>query len=377
MKNKRKIYALYALFSALVSIVLLCVLLGTQREKKENPQKALPPEKPQTVTLCAVGDNLIHSPIYKKCKTADGYNFDCLYENIAPYIKKHDIAAINQETIFVQGEENFSGYPLFGTPKEVGESIVRAGFNVVTHATNHTYDKGKNALFYTMDFWDNYPCVSVLGLNKSEEAARKTEILNINGIKTALLNYTYGLNGHRLPRGEEYLINIFKRDEKTAAHIKNAKAAADICIVFIHYGTEYTHNPTKEQKADVEFLCENGADIIIGAHPHVIQPVTAYTSENQNKAVVFWSLGNFISNQDSTEKILGGMADITIEKKNGNAYVKSYKMLPTVTHADSGGYSAYLLSDYTDALAASHRRVPNLTVEKLNDLFCRVMAVTP
>jgi poly-gamma-glutamate synthesis protein (capsule biosynthesis protein) len=145
--------------------------------------------------------------------------------------------------------------------------------------------------------------------------------------------------------------------------------------VFVHFGTEYTHTPTASQKRDVEFLTENGADVIIGTHPHVIQPVTEHISENGNKSVVFYSLGNFLSNQSGTDKILGGMASVTISKENGETFVENYEMLPTVTHAESGLYTAYMLSDYTDELARKHRRCPALTVQKIQALYDKVMAI--
>lgn len=373
MKNKRLAAAgciLCALFCAAVLIFVIfkssvSVQTDTETEKKAEIKR---------VTLCAVGDNLIHSPIYKKCKTENGYNFDGLYAHISDFVKQRDIAAINQETIFAENEADYSGYPLFGTPPQVGDSIVRAGFNVVTSATNHTYDKGRNAVLHTLDFWDKYTRITLLGINRTEEDAHKIQIMSVNGIKIAFFNFTYGLNGHRLPADAPYLVNLIDNDEN-AELLKKAENTADITVVFVHFGTEYTHYPTNEQKKTVELLCESGADIIIGAHPHVLQPVTSYTSKNNNTATVFWSLGNFISNQDSAEKILGGMADITIEKSGGRTYVSDCKLLPTVTHADNDGYCAYLLADYTDKLAAKHRRVGALSVEKLNALFERIVNI--
>ena len=157
--------------------------------------------------------------------------------------------------------------------------------------------------------------------------------------------------------------------------MKKAEESGDITVVFLHFGTEYTHTPTQEQKRDIEFLCQNGADVIIGGHPHVIQPVTEHISENGNRAVVFYSLGNFLSNQSGAEKILGGMADVTITKKDGHTYVESYRMLPTVTHAEGGKYTAYMLSDYTEELAKKHKRCYGLTTEKLWNLYDRVMGI--
>lgn len=326
------------------------------------------PEK-VSVRLLAVGDNLIHSPIYDSCRTDDGFNFDGIYGNIKSYIADADIAAINQETIFVEDESGLSGYPAFGSPHQVGESTRKAGFNVVTHATNHTFDKGADSIFYTMDFWEKYDDIMVLGVNESDVEQQTVDVWEKDGLKIAMLNFTYGLNGYSLPDDKPYLVNLFSRSGEDAALITKAEESADITVVFIHFGTEYTHAPTSEQKRNVEFLCENGADIIIGTHPHVVQPTVWHISENGNKALVFYSLGNFLSNQDSESKILGAMADVTITKENDNVTIESYKMHPTVTHRGGEGFSVYMLDDYTDELAQKNIRVPGLTVEKLKNLY--------
>ena len=353
----------------------LCLLLagcgnGESNETKKAISAVTAEETPVTVRIKAVGDNLIHSPIYKRCATDNGYDFTCLYENIAPYLKDADIAAINQETIFVSDAAAFSGYPEFGTPPEVGDYAAAAGFNVVTHATNHVLDKHVDAIENTLDFWKKYPHVSVLGIHESQEDADRITVFGKQNFKIAMLNYTYGLNGHVLPKDYGYMVDVYDED-KVRKDLACAEKEADFTVVFIHFGTEYTHKPTKEQLDNAEFLCENGADLIIGAHPHVIQGVDEIKTENGNSAVVFYSLGNFISNQDSISKILCGMADVTLTKKNGKVSVDSYKMLPLVTHAGEK-YTAYMLSDYTDELAAAHRRVRGLTVEKLQTLFDEV-----
>ncbi len=369
-RNKKLVIAFSIMICAIAALIWVLII------PQPKPQEEIP-EIPRkvSVTIKAVGDNLMHSPIFNSCRTEDGYNFDGLYTHIAPYIADADIAAINQETIFVDAAEAFSGYPSFGTPSQVGESIEKAGFNLITHATNHTYDRGYDAVMHTAAFWKQYDHITVLGINETAEEQQEIEIWEKDGLKIAMLNFTYGLNGYRLPSDKQYLVNLLECSEEDASLLQKAEAQADITVVFLHFGTEYTHTPTAEQKKDVEFLTQNGADVIIGGHPHVIQPVTEHTSENGNKAVVFYSLGNFVSNQSGVEKILGGMANVTISKENGKTFIEHYEMLPTVTHAESGKYTAYMLSDYTDELAKKHRRCSGLTVEKLQNLYDRVMAI--
>jgi poly-gamma-glutamate synthesis protein (capsule biosynthesis protein) len=368
-------------FILIACIVSLCgALLGyisTIPESSPVEVSAVQEEKIEKVSvrLVAVGDNLIHSPIYNSCRTEDGFDFDGVYEHVKGYISDADIAAINQETIFVEDVSRLSGYPTFGSPHQVGESTRKAGFNVVTHATNHTIDKGADSILYTMDFWDKYDDVTVLGINRSAEEQQSVKVWEKDDLKLAMLNFTYGLNGFRLPADKPYLVNLFERSAENAELINKAEESADLTVVFIHFGTEYTHTPTTEQKKDVEFLCENGADIIIGTHPHVVQPVTKHVSENGNEAVVFYSLGNFVSNQDSTSKLLGAMADVTITKENGKVTIEDYKMHPLVTHKENSKFSVYMLSDYTDDLAKKNSRVSGLSVEKLNNLYNEIIDI--
>lgn len=369
-RNKKLVLIFSIMICAVIALICVLVSAGNNTSKK---QKLSEPQK-VSVTIKAVGDNLIHSPIFNACRTEDGFDFDGLYENISPYIRYADIAVINQETVFVDETQAFSGYPAFGTPHQVGESVERAGFNLVTHATNHTYDRGYKALMFTMDFWKQYSHITVLGVNETAEKAEELKIWEKDGLKIALFNFTYGLNGYKLPQDKQYLVNILDRDEEEALLLQKAEKDAEITVVFIHFGTEYTHTPTVAQKRDVEFLTANGADVIIGTHPHVIQPVVEHTAENGNKSVVFYSLGNFLSNQSGTDKILGGMASVTISKEKGKTYVEKYEMLPTVTHAEGSTYTAYMLSDYTDELARKHKRTSNLTVEKIQALYDKVMA---
>ena len=371
MSRNKKLAIVFSVMTC--AIVLLVIMLVNEFDTPKEP--AIQEPSKVSVTLKAVGDNLIHSPIYNSCKTEDGFNFDGLYENIAPHIKDADIAAINQETIFVDSVSALSGYPAFGTPPEVGESVVKAGFNLVTHATNHTYDKGASAVFHTIDFWKNHEDVTVIGINENQDKQDSLTIWEKDNLKIALLNFTYGLNGYRPPADKSYLINIFKRGEREEEILARAEEDADITVVFLHFGTEYTHKPTASQIKDVEFLTQNGADIIIGTHPHVIQPACEHISENGNRSVVFYSLGNFVSNQKENPKILGGMANITITKEDEKVSIENYEMLPTVTHRENGMYSVYMLSDYTDELAKKNTRGSSLSVEKLQTMFDDVMSI--
>ena len=321
-------------------------------------QAAAGAQSVKTVNLLAVGDDLIHSGIFKSGLQADGsYNFDHLYANVKDEIEAADLAIVNQETIFTYDRNDYSGYPVFAGPVEIGDALVAAGFDVVTHATNHVYDRGVQGIEDTLDFWKtNHPEVTVLGIHESQEDADTIKTVECNGITFAMLNYTYGMNGFVLPDDQPYLVDILDK-EKVAADIAKAKEISDCVIFFLHCGVEYTYIPADETKEWVQFLLENGVDITIASHPHVLEPYAYLTGEDGHEMLVYYSMGNFISTQDEYPRLIGGMAEITVQLKgqgdNAQLSVLDYGLEPLYTHYNhnTGVYTVYKFRDYTDELA--------------------------
>ena len=314
-----------------------------------------------TVDLVAVGDNLIHTGLYKTGMNDSGeWNYDHLYVNVKDEIEAADLAIINQETIFIKDRSKISAYPRFGSPTEIGDSLVRTGFDVVLHASNHTVDKGAEGVWDTLNFWkEAHPEITVLGINESEEDQNTIDVVECNGIRFAMLNYTYGLNGLPMPEGQPYLVNMLDK-EKAAADIAKAKECSDMVIVFCHVGNEYVYEPSDYAKDWVNFLLEQGVDITINAHPHVVEPYTMLTREDGHEMLVYYSLGNFISTQDRVPRLLGGMAKITVEMitdgEEKSISVTDYTMEPLVAHWNYSTmeFAVYMLEDYTDELVAKH-----------------------
>lgn len=310
----------------------------------------------QEVTLLAVGDNLIHTEVILSGKQSDGtYVYDALYDNLREQIEESDIAVINQETILGGTAFKYSGYPTFNSPTEIGDAVVNAGFDVVLHATNHSMDKGEKGIRKTLEFWKRYPDITVIGMYESEEEQSKIAVIEKNGIRIAMLNYTYGLNGFKLPSGKPYLVNLINKD-RIKKDISRAKEISDFVIVFPHWGTEYVYEPTSYQKDLAQFMADAGADLIIGAHPHVIEPVEFIKSQN-HETLVYYSLGNFISYQRKAPRMLGAMAEVTIRKDANGTSISSASVTPVVTHyIKQNGYhvSVMLLENYTEELAMSH-----------------------
>ncbi len=340
----------------------------------EEP-KELPIETYE-LSLLAVGDNLIHSPIYKKANNGDGtYNFLPMYENVKDVIQSYDLAVINQETIFIEDDNKISSYPQFGTPIEMGDALIETGFDVILNATNHTWDKREQGILDTLNFWNKYPEITILGIHKDKEDANKIDIIEKNNFKLALFNYTYGLNGFTLPQGKEYLVDLLENKDKFLNDVKSIEDEVDYTICFLHIGTEYVYQPTEYQKNYINNLIDAGADIIICAHPHVIEPYGMITTENGNNALVYYSCGNFISSQNEVVRVLGGMADIKLSKtiqgeETLSVKIENYDFIPVVCHYNKNEHSVYLLEEYTEELAQTHSlRNKGLSVEKLWSLW--------
>ena len=323
-----------------------------------TPEVSERPHKVMRVTLAAVGDDLIHSQVVRSGKRRDGsYNFDHLFEKIKPDIKKADIAVINQETVLGGKSLTYSGYPRFNSPTEIGDAIVNAGFDVVQHATNHAMDKGEVGLQNTIDFWKKHSSITTVGVNETKEQQDTICVVEKNGIRIAMLNYTYGLNGLSLPANRKYMVNLLE-EEKVRSDIEAAKKCADFIVVFPHWGSEYVYKPTKVQEKWANLFLECGVDLVIGAHPHVLEPVEWLEDEQGHKMLVYYSLGNYISAQTKEARMLGGLANITIEMTEGEkAKIVEASITPLVTHFTSkfNEYAVYKLDDYTEELARQHK----------------------
>jgi poly-gamma-glutamate synthesis protein (capsule biosynthesis protein) len=335
------------------------------------------------VSIIMVGDNLLHDRLFESGLKDDGsYNYEHLYKNTKEFIQAFDIAIVNQEVILGGVELELSGYPLFNSGYEVADALVDTGFDVICHSTNHAIDQGYQGVENCINYWEeNYPDIGVVGINKSLEKQDQIYVKEVNGIKIAILNYTYGLNGLNLPESKSYLVNLLIESE-VVEDIIQAENIADFTIVCPHWGNEYTHLESEYQKKWADIMVSNGADLIIGTHPHVIQPVKWEVSENGNEALVYYSLGNYINatNQygNVSKRMLGEMASVTIQENNDNVEIISYVAIPIVSHIAENPLerTVYLLDDYTEELAKKnliHKQDSKFSLEYINNLWSRMI----
>lgn len=267
--------------------------------------------KLQSFDLVMVGDALIHYGVYRDAKTSDGgYDFKPMLENMKPIISQYDLAYYNQETILGGTELGLSSYPMFNSPYEVGDAFIDCGFDLVSLATNHTMDKGEKGVLSSVSYWKNHPDIITSGQWSSEEERNEVRIYEKNGIKYTFFSYTMWNNGLNTPAGKSYLSNEYS-EEKAKADIEQVRDKVDVVIVAMHWGTEYSLGVSSAQAHEADYLSSLGVDLIIGAHPHVVEPVEYI---NDGKTFVIYSLGNFISDQDGVERLTGLMAEVSILK---------------------------------------------------------------
>lgn len=282
-------------------------------EKKDVIEKEVKKDKDYTAKVFMVGDALIHSAVYEDARQSDGtYDFTPMLSAIKPISTKYDLAYYNQETILGGKDLGYSNYPRFNSPQEVGDAFVDAGFNLVSLATNHTMDKGEQGVLNSVAYWKTKSGVVSSGQWSSDEERNQSiaTIHEVNNIKYAFISYTIWTNGLSTPTGKEYLNNLYS-EEKAKADIEAVRDKVDFVIVAMHWGTEYSFKVDAKQEEIANYLSSLGVDLIIGAHPHVIQTVEYI---NNKKTFVVYSLGNFISDQNDIDNFTGLAFEVTLKK---------------------------------------------------------------
>ncbi len=265
-----------------------------------------------TITFAAIGDVLIHRPIYREAEQKDGtYNFTPVFAQVRNVMQQPDLLIANQETMIGGKEIGLSTYPSFNSPHEVGDALKEAGVDFVTLANNHTLDRGEKAIQSALNYWDELQ-MPYTGAYKNAEDQSRIRTIESGGITFAVLAYTYGTNGIPVPKGKDYLVNLIHVD-KIKADVERAQAMSDIVVVAMHWGNEYEDLPNKEQQTLAKKLADMGVDIIIGNHPHVLQPPAWVEGQDGHKTFVFYSLGNFVSSQEGLKKRIGGIGFLDIE----------------------------------------------------------------
>ena len=391
-RNRQTIVGIAALVLALLLVIFAvrgiagCVsrVFAPKQADQATQEATQEQAKPKSVQvdLVMIGDILFHFGVRESGLQADGSrNYDHVYEHILGELEGMDIKVVNLETILGGSRWEYTGFPTFNGPQEMGDAEAKAGFNVVLRATNHAMDMGYEGLSSELSFWkEKYPDIHVIGAADPYDDSTSVDDLYVyekDGFKIALLNFTYDLNGYEDPEGAVSML--------TEDHVRNvvtaADAVADMVVVFPHWGEEYNLEPVQEQYDMARVFMDCGADVIIGGHPHVIEPVEILTASDGRKVPCFWSVGNFISTMVENECLVGGLAKVTMVKdEDGNSSVTQCSFIPTITHKGlTTDMTTYLLRDFTDDLAPSNFLESNgsdnsdLTVAWANNFCTQVL----
>ena len=330
----------------------------------EEPSPSPTPE----YKILMVGDVLLHTPVEESCRQEDGsFNYDSLFAHTKNEIQAADLALVNQEVIIGGEELGISGYPCFNADFRLCDSLVETGFDVICHATNHALDKGRAGLINCAEYWrEQYPQITVLGIHDTADTSTAygadPVILELPEMRIAVLNYTYGTNGISFPEDMPYAVDLLE-EKQVVADLQRAEELADFTIVCPHWGTEYRLTPDASQEKWTKIFVENGADLVLGTHPHVIEPIEWVADEESGQEMlVYYSLGNFVNWTSGTgegvaNRMVGGMAEVTLTKnEDGEVEIAGYGVRPLVSHVTSGpgGVTTYFLEDYSEELAGEN-----------------------
>lgn len=314
-----------------------------------------------TASVGVSGDILLHTPLHASAKTGSGYDFSDMLKFIEEYYNRYDFMIANLEVPLAGADKGYSGYPLFNSPDAIATDLKEAGMDMMLTANNHTIDKGHDGLIRTQEVLTEAG-LQYLGTQMTEEDADYI-VQDINGIYVGMVCYTYEtgdtsdgrktLNGNPVPKQSTDLVTSFNPkqldefyDEVVQTLHAMRDAGAEVTMLFIHWGNEYELKQNKTQSAIAQQLCELGVDVIVGGHPHVIQPFKTLVSSTGHKTYCIYSVGNALSNQNrnslsstpNSEYTEDGMIfGVTFEKWNdGTVNIQEITILPTWVNVFQG-----------------------------------------
>ena len=410
---------------------------AAEAQKQKEEAVASSKQETTTATVLAVGDNLVQPSLLASGQSESGtWNYDSVYANLKSDIQAADIAMVNQETPFTSSHDMVSGTAPYATPTEIGDALVNAGFNVITSATSLIDDNGSSMITETLNYWkDSHSDVSLVGIHEAKTGVDDPVIREVNGIKLAFLNYTFPSYGSQTGSSDGSedsssdgqddsaegssdgqddsaegssdgqdssgiqsgstgtqtsgsMVDTFDTTSVAAA-IKTARASADCVIFSANWGKEEEPMPTEYEKEWANFLMQQGVDVVIGTNPNVLQPYGYLSDDEGHNMLIYYSLGNFVTGQETLKQLLGGMATFTIQKTTEgdqtSIKIQDATLTPLVMHYsyDNQEYAPYKLSDYTEALASVHsvRDVigDEFSLDNLNTKYDEIMSmnVTP
>lgn len=354
-------------FFALLFSILLIFNLPTEN-------KSIKKDKLEVISITFIGDLMCHGPQLQAAivpEVTDSFNFDVCYTYVKDYFNNSDFTIGNLETVTVGAKEKYTGYPVFNTPVDYVTALNKAGVDFFVTSNNHSLDKGKKGVLSTIDSLKSLN-IGYAGTYYSQKDRDSIRIVDIKGIKIAILAYTYGTNGNGIPKGHEYLINLIDTTLIKKDIAKAKSLSPDIILTYFHFGDEYKQEPTAFQKTIVKKVITYGADIIIGSHPHVLEPIAYFKGNNQlDSGFVAYSLGNFISNQRERYTDCGVILKFTLAKSRNNVSLGGVEYLPTWVFKGlyNDKFSYVVLPNYADNAFEEYPFLTSVDKQKMKESF--------
>lgn len=404
MAKRRKINKISAFLGILIIIALIAVatgiyvlinnpdILNFNKLSEENisryneniQNEELEEEKEDTViNIVGIGDTLCHSQNFKDAydSSTGNYDFSPMFKNITKYFDNATIAVGNLETTLAGADRGYSGYPCFNSPEELARDLKEMGIDILTTANNHCLDTGYTGLVSTLDTLDKYGVLHT-GTSRSIEEQNTILYQDLNGIKTAFLCYTYGTNGIPVPSGREYSVNLIDKTFIKEQLDKAKEEGAELICVSMHWGAEYRLKPTAEQEDLAEFLIKNGADIILGNHAHVPEPMemkeVTLDDGTTREGFVIYSMGNFFSAQTQNYTRDTLILNVEVRKDGETGKISIDKATYTPVYVYDNGTSAKdryelldiekIISDYEAGNSNYSTSMYNLMKSELNKI---------
>jgi len=334
MPGTPRVLAIIAFFA----FVLLIILTAVQKERTASIAPTVPSK--EIIQVAAVGDFLMHLPVVKAAynQKTGSYSFKEMFREVEPFLSSPDLTIGNLETRLADKGKGYSGYPLFNTPAELAVDLKALGVDVIATANNHSLDKGTDGIIKTLDNLQKTGLVP-LGTYRNPAEREKPVTCRVKGINIGFLNYTQHVNGNLLPQDKKYMVDLID-EEAIKNNIQALKQeGVDLIIAYMHFGAEYQRQPDAYQKKITGLLFQEGVDIVLGDHVHVLQPMekqkVKFPAENTEKEVfVAYSLGNFISNQRWRYSDSGVILNLSIEKDyaNGKTTLQKVDYTPVWVH---------------------------------------------
>ena len=334
-----------------MAMVVLCACKGTDSSDVDAQPTPAPTPEIKTARIAAVGDIMCHGPQYRDAYNSETktYDFKPCYSEIKSYLQDADLTIGNLETTLNGPEKGYSGYPLFNTPDSILDALKDAGFDVLTTANNHSLDTRYQGLVRTLDKLDEYGFDHTGTFRNKAEREENILIKDVNGIKFGIIAATDSSNNgtSSAPKeDQDSVINMLSIDKMRTDIQKLRDNGADVVIVVMHWGPEYVRQPSEKMVENAEALIKAGADVILGSHPHVLEPIKKVTVQRDDgstaEGLVVYSMGNFVSNQDPPYKDTGMIVYLDFEKEGSSIRLVGRSYLPTIVYKHKNSAGSYV-----------------------------------